>query len=316
MIDNLRISLTNQCNLKCIYCAPLSGHKSLLSHQRLSFAEIERAVRLVVPLGITKVKLTGGEPLLVKDLCGLIRRIKKLPGIREVSLTTNGLRLKSLAKELKQAGLDRINISINSLQKEKYFCIAKVDAFDQVYQGLLASLEVFDLVKINVIPLRSLNDNEIINFVDLSLRYNLIVRFIELFFTNESSKKYSDLRVTTHEVKEIIRKQHGDLKGIDSVRGDGPARYYNIKGTKATIGFISNYSESFCDACSRVRIDSQGRVLPCLFSDPIYDLKSLIKEGKTDGEIEKVFEETIKRKKFFNKGTRCRENVEMLQVGG
>lgn len=267
--------------------------------------------------GITKVKITGGEPLIVKNIVYLIARIKEMPGVQEISLTTNGVFLGEQAQTLKNAGLDRVNISMDSLTPVPFQRITRRDCLDRVYAGLWKALTVgFDAVKLNVVPLRGVNDHEIPHFVHLAMDNPLVVRFIELFETNESSRQYADYLISNREIKERIQKQYGGLEKISSVVGDGPARYFQVGGTPAVIGFISNYSEYFCHTCTRLRMDARGHIFPCLFSYPVCDLKRLIIDGKTDEAMGQVLKLIIRSKRRFHKDMHCNGQVEMSRVGG
>ncbi len=317
MINNLRISVTDQCNLHCFYCAPSGQQKAIGPKKRLTLEEMARIIKIFVGLGITRIKITGGEPLLVKDLVKMIARIRKIPGVEDISLTTNGVLLGQKAQSLKKAGLNRINISMDTLQPKRYLQIAGKDSMSAVKEGLKSALEAdFDIVKVNFIPLKGINDDEILDFVALALRYSLIVRFIELFSTNCHSRKNGSLMIRTSDIKQQISKGYGDLQSVFSVKGDGPAEYFSIAGTRSKIGFISNYSENFCQDCTRLRMDSAGAVRPCLFSRPLCYLKPLILEGRSDADIFYALQKVIDRKSLFTKRTNCVSNVEMSTVGG
>lgn len=319
MINNLRISVTDKCNLKCIYCAPKAWRQGTLLHEKLTLDEMERSVKIFARLGISHVKLTGGEPLLEERLTEIIARIRQIPGIADISLTTNGALLAQQVQALKNAGLDRLNISMDALHRERFFRITQKDFFENVYQGFLAALKCdFKLIKINVIPLKGMNESELMAFIELSKAHNVIVRFIELFSTNESSDGCAHLRITSAEVKRMIVQHFGPLQRLhkDEVRGNGPAVYFQIKNTPVKVGFISNFSENFCDECTRMRMDSQGNILPCLFSSPVCNLKELFRKGVQDDDVYRNLYEVIDQKIMFNKRTNCQKRIEMIKVGG
>ena len=317
-IDYLRLSLTDHCNLDCFYCNPLDKEKFLKHEDILSIEEQERIIRLMVPFGIKKIRLTGGEPLLKKGLVEAVKRFKAIDGIEEVSITTNGTTLKENALHLKEAGLDRVNISLDTLKKDRFIDITGKDNFEQVWQGIEEALKVGLIpVKLNVILLGGINDDELVDFANLTLKYPLHVRFIELFQTSRrlESNQVSTLR--SADAKQIIEASLGSLKQVDGVVGNGPAEYDALEGAQGTIGFISNLSEHFCDTCNRLRMDSVGRIAPCLFSGYLYDLKSLIRSEADDKMIMQFLEEIFNNKGKYNKlCDHLSDSIEMSSVGG
>lgn len=317
MIDYLRLSVTDRCNLNCMYCAPLGG-KQFLSHEEvLRYEEIARLVKIFVKVGIRKVRITGGEPLIKKNILDLITMLKGIDHLEEISLTTNGVNLDKMALSLKTAGVDRINISLDTLRKKRFKVITGCDVFESVWEGIQQALEVgFSSVKVNVIPMRTINDDEIFDFVQLSLKYPLVVRFIELFSTNESSRKQEDLRITNKEVEKKIEGQFGGMKLCSRIKGNGPAQYYEINGAKGVIGFISNFSRDFCGDCSRVRVDCAGRISPCLFSGHAYDARPLLRNYKQENKLLSDIKNVILMKSKYTKETRGTREVEMSSLGG
>lgn len=316
-IDYLRFSLTDRCNLNCIYCTPLKKSQFLSRDEVLTYEEIVRTVSLFVEAGIKKLRLTGGEPLIKKDLVELVKMLKGIQGLEEIAMTTNGVDLKNLAAELKRAGLDRINISLDTLKRDRFKNITGVDRLEDVMAAIERSLEVgFSPVKLNVILMRGINDDEIIDFARLMKNRPLIVRFIELFPTNKRSDEFSHCLVENERVKEKISAYFGEFKKTSGIKGNGPAEYYKIKDSAGAIGFISNASENFCDECNRVRVDCAGRISPCLFSGYIYDLRPLLRDGSGDDELLAHIKDALRMKSCYNKKRAITSGIEMSSIGG
>ena len=316
-VDYLRLSLTDRCNLNCVYCTSLQKSQFLSRDEVLSYEEIARAVVLFVKAGVRKLRLTGGEPLIKKNITGLIKMLKIIDGLEEISLTTNGVCLKGLASRLKRAGLDRVNISIDTLKKEKFKIITGFDYFDDVWAGIKKSLELgLNPVKLNVILMKGLNDDEVLDFARLTLEYPLIIRFIEFFPTNKRSLRLSDTLIETQILKERIISCFGAIRSISGVKGNGPAEYYKLKNSNGAIGFISSSSADFCDRCNRVRIDCAGRIYLCLFCGPTHDLKPLLRGAQNDGQLLEYIKEVFKIKSKFRKDISARHQLEMSSMGG
>lgn len=316
-VDYLRVSLTDRCDLNCIYCTPLGKGQCLSHDEVLRYEEIRSVVAVFVQAGVKKVRLTGGEPLIKKDILSLVGLLKPIAGLEELSMTTNGTLLSVYAGPLKEAGLDRINISLDTLKKDKFFQITGKDCFDQVWGGVLASLESgFRPVKLNIVLMQGVNDDEIIDFARLTLQYPVCVRFIELFHTNPRSKKIINSLVTSERVRKEIQSKLGDLEPVFGLIGNGPARYYKLKSSLGAIGFISGTTGNFCSACSRLRMDCAGRVSPCLFSGPVLDVRPLLrpslKKDKLFSEIKKIF----MLKPQYHKNNIVDPEIEMSSLGG
>ncbi|MEW5907026.1 MAG: GTP 3',8-cyclase MoaA [Elusimicrobiota bacterium] len=316
-IDYLRLSLTDRCNLNCVYCTPLEKggflrHEDLLRHE-----EIARAVAAFVKAGVRKVRLTGGEPLVKKNIAGLVRMLRGIPGLEELALTTNGLLLAELAAPLREAGLDRVNISLDSLKKETFAKITGADSFDRVWRGVEAALEMWPRgVKLNVVLMRRLNDAEAADFARLTLDRPLAVRFIEFYATNERAARLGDALVPTAETRRRIEDALGPLEAVAPSAADGPARVYKLRGAAGRIGFISGRSDYFCGACNRVRMDCTGKVYPCLFSGATHDLKDLLRRGAPEEALASYIKKIFLVKSNHRKDAPGSGHIEMSSIGG
>jgi len=316
-VDYLRLSLTDRCNLNCIYCTPIQKSQFLNREEVLSYEEMARAVGLFVKAGVRKLRLTGGEPLIKKNIAGLIEMFEGIEGLKEISMTTNGVCLKGHAARLKEAGLARLNISIDTLKREKFELITGFDRFDDVWAGIMESLEArLDPVKLNVILMKGINDDEILDFARLTLKYPLIIRFIEFFPTNKRSLKLSDVLVETRVLKEKISAHFGSIDSVSGILGNGPAEYYKLKGSKGAVGFINSSSANFCGSCNRIRLDCAGKVRPCLFCAPTHDLRPLLRGAQDDGQVLEYLKDVFKIKSKFRKDISAKHQLEMSSIGG
>lgn len=301
-IDYLRISLTDKCNFRCVYCMPEEGVCPLPHDQILRIEEIEKIVEIAAKNGIKSVRLTGGEPLVRKGVTDLIESITSTPGIENVSLTTNGVLLPKMAKDLKRAGLSRVNISLDTLDPVQFNEITRVGNLDDTLAGIDAALDAgFNPVKINSVVVKRLNQ-DFLEFAKLSIDRPLHVRFIEFMPLGDSSKSGTGWGkedvISSDELRETINAQAIEA-GIDPLRpannepvGWGPARYYEFPNAKGTVGFISPLSRHFCSECNRLRLTADGLIRPCLFSDVEFDVKSALREGGEDA-AEKVLYDAL-----------------------
>jgi cyclic pyranopterin phosphate synthase len=305
-IDYLRISVTDRCNLNCIYCTPASGVRWLPKDDLLTFEEIATIANVAAELGITKVRLTGGEPLVRTDLKDLIAKLTTMPTIKDISLTTNGILLKKYARKLKQAGLKRVNISLDTLDRTKFERITRHDRLQEVLSGIEAAKKAgLNPVKINVVAMRGVNDNEILDFARLTINDGWHVRFIELMpFTSttcsgdngeESKDHLQGQFIAVSEIQERLNSL-GTLEPESHFTGNGPARYFRLPQAKGTIGFISPVSQHFCDRCNRLRLTADGKLRLCLFSDDEIDLRTLLRTGVSSDEIRESIVEAVKIK--------------------
>lgn len=315
-IDYLRISITDRCNLRCIYCMPEDGVESLPHCEILTFDEIIRVCKVFAELGVIKIKITGGEPLVRKGAAHLIDTIKHIDGIEQVTITTNAVNLEGYLDKLKKSNIDGINISFDSLDKEKYVKLAKVDHYDKAMAGLKAAMASGLNVKINVVPI--LDDDNIVEMASLARDNEIQVRFIEIMPLGEG-RKYK--LQTEEEMLNILEKAYGKAVRTDGVKGNGPARYYAFEGFKGNIGFISAMSHKFCSECNRVRLTAEGYLKTCLQYDDGVDLKSILRGGGTDEELKEAIVKAINDKPLchdFNSYKDYEESDERLmsQIGG
>ncbi|MBI5212281.1 MAG: GTP 3',8-cyclase MoaA [Nitrospirae bacterium] len=294
-IDYLRISIIDRCNLRCIYCMPSDGIKPIEHKNILSYEEIIRIVRIAAGLGVRKIRLTGGEPLIRKNLPYLISSINNIQGIEDVSLTTNGLLLQKYARELAAAGLRRVNVSLDSLLPERYREITRGGNINDVLNGIKEAENAGLIpVKINMVPIRGFNDDEIEEFALLTIKKQYHVRFIEFMPIGSREIWNEEKYISTQEIKERASAV-APLMPV-KIRKSGPARYFRFDGAPGVIGFISPITHHFCDTCNRLRITSDGKLRPCLFSETEIDLRSAMRCGASDEEIERLFRLSIEIK--------------------
>lgn len=288
-IEYLRLSVTDRCNLRCLYCMPDEGVESVGHSRILSYEEMERVVAAAVRLGVRKIRVTGGEPLVRRGLVDFIRNLSQLPGAPEITLTTNGLLLAEYAGQLKEAGLSRVNVSLDTLQPKRFAQLTRRGGLEQVMAGLEAAREAgLFPIKVNMVPIRGVNDDEIVDFARLTLERRCDIRFIEFMPVRSDLGFSADQRVSEPEIMTALA-QVGPLLSVDNTSMAGPARMYRYPQGKGQIGIITAVSRHFCGGCNRLRLTADGRIRPCLMSDDEIDLLSLLREqGLSDRELESV----------------------------
>jgi len=318
-IDYIRISVTDRCNLRCIYCMPSEGVRFVEYRQILRYEEILRIVRIASRHGISKVRVTGGEPLIRRDIVGFINALSEIPGIEDISLTTNGILLKRYAEDLFMAGLQRINVSLDSLDPVKYERITRGNHLSDVWEGIEEAERVgLRPIKINIVPIRGFNDDEILNFARLTIERPIEVRFIEFMPIGPKGIWDKKRFVSTEEIKERLRPL-GDLTPVSSDRQAGPAESYCLPGALGFIGFISPLSNHFCPSCNRLRLTADGKLRPCLFSESEIDLKNPMRDGCDDLEIERLICLAVHIKPMghrIREGMPYRFEMPMSKIGG
>jgi len=287
-LNYLRISITDRCNLRCIYCVPADRLRRLSHADILRYEEILRLAEVGVGLGISKVRVTGGEPLVRRGAGDFLADLSQIPGIAEVTLTTNGILLKENITRIKNAGIRRLNISLDTLQKAKFRRITGDDLFDQVWKGIMAASDVgINPIKLNVVALRGVNDDEFLAFAGLTRDYPFHIRFIEYMPIGKARMKFGPPLLVT-EIKEKLSPL-GLLVPIEKDPGDGPAERFRIKNAVGEIGFISALSHHFCNSCNRLRLTASGQLRPCLLSDRQHDLKGPLRNGASDEKLADIF---------------------------
>lgn len=289
-IDYLRISVTDRCNLSCVYCKPRERMKVLPHDEILTYEEILRLVSVAVPLGISRLRITGGEPLVRRGILDFISSLHALDGIEDISLTTNGVLLEEMAPGLLAAGISRLNISLDSLDARRFREITGSDSWDRVWRGIMRAEALgFSPIKINMVPVRGLNDDEIAAFARLTVTRRIHVRFIEFMPIGAYDRWHTDACVTADRVREIIEREVGVLVPFAAKKSAGPSDNYQITGGTGVIGFISPISKHFCASCRRLRLTADGKIRPCLLSDTEIDVKSPMRGGCESGELERLF---------------------------
>jgi len=290
-IDYLRLSVTDRCNLRCLYCMPSTGVPFLPHEDILRYEELERIARIAISLGITKIRLTGGEPLVRRDLPHLCERIARLPELESLSLTTNGVLLPQFAQDLFNAGISRLNISLDTLSPEKYARVTGINAFFQVWKGIHQARVIgFQPIKINVVVMRDLNAEEIGDLASLTYTFPFHVRFIELmqFLPGVQERHF----FSGEEIKERLQRLDR-LLPAHSEHSNGPARYYRFPGALGKIGLITPVTQHFCHTCNRLRVTANGKLRNCLFTREEVDLRSLLRRGAADKDIEVAIRQAI-----------------------
>ncbi len=311
-INYMRISLTDRCNLNCKYCRPLVQEK--LRHEDvLSYEEILRFCQVAVKLGISKFKITGGEPLLRKDWASFIRRLKKLDGVEQVTLTTNGTLLGKYIQELKAIGIDGINISLDSCAPETYARITSCDCLREVLANIEAAYEAGLPIKINCVPLKGMGVAEILALLSLVKDKNIPLRFIELM-PLECNQALQGL--SGKEVREMLSAAGVVLEKNQQAFGNGPAEYYNAQGYAGVIGFIEPLHKKFCSTCNRVRLTATGMLRPCLYSQDGVDFRELLRSQGEEAVLLQALQEAIYHKPQGHAFEICPANFQMSQVGG
>jgi GTP 3',8-cyclase len=318
VIDYLRISITDRCNLRCVYCMPAEGVKSLAHEDILSYEELELFARAAVGAGIRRVRLTGGEPLARKGALDFVRMLGAIEDAPKLSLTTNGLLLGGYASELKDAGLSRVNISIDSLDAEAYGRITRTGALSDALGGLDAAIEAgLDPVKVNVVVLKGLNDDPR-PFARLAMDRPVHVRFIEYMpYFDEAGKWYVPGAVIKERLAGL-----GKIEEVESPEGWGPASYFKLRGSAGSIGLISPVSCHFCPSCNRLRITADGRMRTCLFDTNGFDIKREIRAGADLDRLREIIEGELARKREEGDNhkpglsSRIRAGDHMSRIGG
>jgi cyclic pyranopterin phosphate synthase len=295
-ITYLRVSVTDRCNLRCIYCVPVKD-LTLLNHgEILSYEEILRVLQAGAEIGIEKVRLTGGEPLVRRNFVHFVESVCQMSAFKEVSITTNGVHLKEKAQEIFDAGVRRINVSLDTLDPLKYAKITGRDYFDKVWEGLEEAEAVgFSPIKLNVVAIRGINDDELLDFAQLSVRKPYHIRFIEYMPIGHDNRWTPEKYISSDEIKSKLE-SFSPLHKIPHLTEDGPAKRCRFESAKGEIGFISALSHHFCSTCNRLRLTADGKLRPCLFAEDEVDIKTPLRSGCSQEDLRCVFQQAIAKK--------------------
>lgn len=328
-LRGLRISVTDRCNFRCTYCMPFDEYQWVERTQVLSFDEIERLARLFVAQGVTQVRLTGGEPLVRRSLPTLVRQLRTIEGLRSLSLTTNGALLGEQAASLKEAGLDRINVSLDTLQPDRFRKITQRGELQPVLNGLAAARAVgMDPIKVNAVIIRGFNDDELLDLVEFGRRNNFEMRLIEYMDVGNASGWTPDKTFSKREMLEIIHSRF-PLREVGRAAGSAPAVDYEFLDGAGQIGIIGSVTEPFCSSCTRARLTADGKLVTCLFAETGVDLKSTMRGGATDDELSEIIRnvwsvradrysdlrwEKLKSQSGYE--PRSHKKIEMITLGG
>ncbi len=316
-INYLRLSVTDRCNLRCVYCMPAEGIRKLKHEEILKYEELLLLAETAIGIGIEKIRITGGEPLVRKGILGFLKSLSGIPGLRQLVLTTNGMLLPEMSEGLRKAGVQRLNISLDSLKPETFTRITRCGDLERVLTGIRIAEDLGFPIKLNMVVMRGINDDEVLDLAELTLAKPYTVRFIE-YMPTMKEPGWQSLVVPG---EEIIRRISGSYRIRPLEREDslsGPSRNYRIDGAAGTIGIITAVSSHFCGECNRIRVTSSGMAKGCLFDDTEYDLKTVLRNGDRAA-LETALREIVGRKP--RKGFICdadshRKPFDMSKIGG
>jgi cyclic pyranopterin phosphate synthase len=317
---NLRISVTDRCNIRCFYCMPDENVRFLPRRDILSFEEMERFVRVVAAMGVNKLRLTGGEPLVRSDLPRLVERLAAIPGIYDIALTTNAILLAEQAPALKDAGLSRINISLDALTEDTFRRIARRDGLDRVLAGIQAAKAVgFEKIRLNAVAIKGITEPEIVPLTNFAREHSMEMRFIEFMPLDAENNWQHDQVLSGEEIRRLIEEAIGPLEPAERPDPSQPATDFVFTDGSGSIGFINPVTQPFCHDCNRLRLTAEGKVRNCLFSTVEWDARVIMRSGGTDVELAELIRDCVRAKKpghgidsaDFHKPERA-----MYQIGG
>ena len=319
-IKSVRVSVTDKCNFRCTYCMPAEGLEWLAKAEVLSFEEIARLVAVLARLGVDEVRLTGGEPLVRRDLPVLVRMLADTPGVRDLSLTTNGVLLDRLAQPLVDAGLRRINVSLDSLDHVRFAELTRRDALDQVLRGLEEAERHPELrpIKVNCVAVRGFTEEEVPALAELARRKPYVVRFIEFMPLDADEGWRDDQVLTGSEIRALIEGEHGPLVELPA-KASSTAKRFGFADGNGEVGFVNPVSEPFCSTCDRIRLTADGQLRTCLFSRREWDLKTPLRAGANDDELTALLRNAVAHKELkhrINEPGFVRASRSMSQIGG
>ena len=317
VIDYLRVSITDLCNLRCVYCRPPEGVKLIPHDEILRYEEILAIVRVAAEMGVRKVRITGGEPLVRRGVVEFISKLHELEAIEDIGLTTNGILLASMAKDLRDTGLTRLNISLDSLQRDTFKAITGADRLDDVLAGIRSALSAgFSAVKINVVLLQGINEKDVPAFARLTMDNPLDVRFIERMPFGADAVPKSPDSFSAHKALEIIRTEFGDLLPMERTSLDGPATMFKLAGAQGRIGIIDPITGHFCGTCNRLRLTARGTLRPCLLGHSEIDIKTPLRKGASEKELAEIIQAAVLAKPIGNQSRYTAINDGMNMIGG
>jgi GTP 3',8-cyclase len=319
-IKSVRVSVTDKCNFRCTYCMPAEGLEWLTRAEVLSFEEITRLVALLARLGVDEVRLTGGEPLVRRDLPVLVRMLADTPGVRDLSLTTNGVLLDRLAQPLVDAGLRRINVSLDSLDHVRFAELTRRDALDKVLRGLEEAERHPELrpIKVNCVAIKGFTEEDVPRLAALARRKPYVVRFIEFMPLDADEGWRDDQVLTGAEIRALIEAEHGPLVELPA-KASSTAKRFGFADGNGEVGFVNPVSEPFCSTCDRIRLTADGQLRTCLFSRREWDLKTPLRSGATDDELTALLRNAVAHKELkhrINEPGFVRASRSMSQIGG
>lgn len=317
---NLRVSVTDRCNIRCFYCMPAENVRFKPRHELLTFEEIVRVVRVAAALGVNKLRLTGGEPLVRHDLPLLVQKLVEIPGITDVALTTNGILLAEQAEALKDAGLHRLNISLDSLDPETFFRIARREGLDRVLAGIAAAKRAgFQQTKLNAVAIRGLTEPDIVPLSRFAREQGMEMRFIE-FMPLDAEGNWDNQQVLSgQQIREVLEAEFGTLVPARRDDPSQPATDYAFADGGGMIGFINPVTQPFCAACNRLRLTAEGQLRNCLFSTEEWDVRAVLRAGGSDDELAQQFRASVGAKRAghgINSEEFLRPARAMYQIGG
>lgn len=318
-INYLRISVTDRCNLRCRYCMPEEGIDKTVHSYILSLEDLARLAQVASTLNISKIRLTGGEPLVRKNITGLINLIRQIETIDDLAITTNGILFAGMADDLKSAGLDRVNFSVDTLDDIKFEYITRGGQLREVKKAVYKALELgLHPVKLNTVVIKGFNDDELLKFADLAYSYPLHIRFIEFMPIGDLRYWKKERVMTISEMQEVIGREY-PLQPAKRIIGNGPAKYFNFENGTGSIGFISPMSHHFCSACNRIRMTAEGKLRGCLYDKREIDLQEAINTGASDEDLKQLFIKAINLKPsqhHMEQGWGTDNRRKMYQIGG
>jgi cyclic pyranopterin phosphate synthase len=317
---NLRISVTDRCNIRCFYCMPEENVRFLPRREILSFEEIERFVRVVARMGVNKLRLTGGEPLVRHDLADLIRRLAAIQGIEDIALTTNGILLAEQAQALKDAGLKRINISLDTLSEETFRRISRRDGLDRVLAGIHAAARVgFEKIKLNAVAIKGITEPEVVPLTNFARQHGMEMRFIEFMPLDAEDQWNHDQVLSGAEIRRLIEEAIGELAPVPRPDPSQPASDFAFADGSGTVGFINPVTQPFCEDCNRLRLTAEGKIRNCLFSTVEWDARAVLRGGGSDEELAVLVRQCVAAKKpghGIDSDQFVKPQRAMYQIGG